>query len=174
MSTAEILSLISTISFIIAVLSFLVAIFLWFFFKMPSVIGDLSGRTARKSIARIRANNERVGGQGYRPSAVNENRGRITDTMHGIAKPHPPAPKKQPPQDDQRPETGLLRGNLAEAAPSEQTALLHNDEATGMLLDADATAPLNESKSYAVKHLGGVKLTMLDEVILTHTDEVIP
>lgn len=69
MSTAEILSLISTISFVIAAISFALAVFFWFSFKIPSVIGDLSGRTAKKSIARMRASNERAGGQGYKPSA---------------------------------------------------------------------------------------------------------
>ena len=81
MSTAEILSLVSLISYIIAGISLVLAVFFWFAFKIPSVIGDLSGRTARKSIARMRASNEKAGGQGYKPSATNANRGKLTDTM---------------------------------------------------------------------------------------------
>ena len=47
---ADTLSLLSVIAFVIAGVSLAVAIFLWFFFHISSVIGDLSVRTARKSI----------------------------------------------------------------------------------------------------------------------------
>ena len=50
---AETLSMLSIISFIVAGVALAVAIFLWIFFKIPRVIGDLSGRNARKSIARV-------------------------------------------------------------------------------------------------------------------------
>ena len=52
---AETLSMLSIISFIVAGVALAVAIFLWIFFKIPRVIGDLSGRNARKSIASVRA-----------------------------------------------------------------------------------------------------------------------
>ena len=47
---AETLSILSIVSFAVAGASFMLAVFFWFFFKIPTVIGDLSGRTARKSI----------------------------------------------------------------------------------------------------------------------------
>ena len=50
MRMADTLSLLSVIAFVIAGISLAVAIFLWFLFHISSVIGDLSGRTARKSI----------------------------------------------------------------------------------------------------------------------------
>lgn len=50
MRMADTLSLLSVIAFVIAGVSLAVAIFLWFFFHISSVIGDLSGRTDRKSI----------------------------------------------------------------------------------------------------------------------------
>ena len=52
---AETLSMLSIISFIVAGVALAVAIFLWIFFKIPRVVGDLSGRNARKSVARVRA-----------------------------------------------------------------------------------------------------------------------
>ena len=58
---AETLSMLSIISFIVAGVALAVAIFLWIFFKIPRVIGDLSGRNARKSIARVRASYEKSG-----------------------------------------------------------------------------------------------------------------
>lgn len=180
MSTAEILSLISTISFVIAAISFVLAVFFWFYFKIPSVIGDLSGRTAKKSIARMRASNERAGGQGYKPSAANASRGKLTDTMQhsrklaGDAKKKPATePKKKAQAEDVMPETGLLAANKAIAADGQQTDLLAGSEATGLLVDEDATAPLHEEPKAIIKRTGGKKLKMLDEVMLIHTDEVI-
>lgn len=136
MSNAEILSLISMISFVVAAVSFALAVFLWFAFKIPSVIGDLSGRTAKKSIARMRSNNEKSGGQGYRPSSTNASRGKLTDSMHTSekltgGKTAKSAKKKA--QDDLHPETGLLESNLASGADNLQTELLNSSEATEIL-----------------------------------------
>lgn len=180
MSTAEILSLISTISYVIAAISFVLAIFFWFSFKIPSVIGDLSGRTAKKSIAQMRASNERAGGQGYKPSTTNASRGKLTDTMHqsrkqaSDAQKKPAAePKKKAQAEDLMPETGLLEANKAVVADDQQTDLLEGCEATALLVDEDATAPLYEETKPIIKRTGGKKLKMLDEVMLIHTDEVI-
>ena len=177
MSTAEILSLISTISFVVAAISFVLAVFFWFNFKIPSVIGDLSGRTAKKSIARMRANNERAGGQGYKPSTVNVGRGKLTDTMQHSRKLANDVKKndtkKKTRVADVMPETGLLETNKAVTADSQQTDFLEDYEATGLLLDEDATAPLYEEPKSITKRTGGKKLKMLDEVMLIHTNEVI-
>lgn len=179
MSTAEILSLISMISFVIAAISFLLAIFFWFSFKIPSVIGDLSGRTAKKSIARMRASNEKAGGQGYKPSAANASRGKLTDTMQHSRKLTDNSKKKPAPEQKKTtganvmPETGLLETNKAVTVDKNQTEMLDVPEATGLLVDENATAPLHEAPNLFAKRSGGKKLRMLDEVILIHTDEVI-
>ena len=173
MSTAEILSLISLISYIIAGIALVLAVFFWFFFKIPSVIGDLSGRTAKKSIARKRASNERSGGKGYQPSATNANRGKLTDTMQHSRKLKAETKKEKAPIDEsQMPETGLLESNKAQIVDSQQTELL-DGEATGILVDEDATVALQEEPVKPAKRTGGKKLKMLEEVMLIHTDEVI-
>ena len=172
MSTAEILSLISLISYIIAGVAAVLAVFFWFFFKIPSVIGDLSGRTAKKSIARKRASNERSGGKGYQPSATNANRGKLTDTMQHSRKLKPEPKKAQPVDESQMPETGLLESNKADIVDTQQTELL-DGEATGVLVDENATVVLQEESEKPVKRTGGKKLKMLEEVMLIHTDEVI-
>ena len=179
MSVAEILSLISTISYVIAAISFVLAVFFWFKFKIPTVIGDLSGRTAKKSIAQMRASNERAGGQGYRPSAANVSRGKLTSTMQHSRKlvsddkKTATEPKKKAQAINVMPETGLLATNKADAVVGQQTDLLETSGATGLLEDENATAPLHEELKPVFKRTGGKKLTMLDEVIMIHTDEVI-
>ena len=61
---------------------FILAVFIWFKFDILAVIGDLSGSTAKKSIARMRENNEKSGVKSYRSSATNVQRGKLTDTMN--------------------------------------------------------------------------------------------
>ena len=45
--------------------------------KIPKVISDLSGATARKTIKNIREQNEASGDKAYKVSAFNEARGKV-------------------------------------------------------------------------------------------------
>ena len=58
-----------------------VSILLFFLLKIPKVIGDLSGRTARRAIDDIRRQNEESGDKTYKSSAVNLQRGKVTDKI---------------------------------------------------------------------------------------------
>lgn len=165
---AETLSLLSIISFAVAGVCFVLAIFFWFFFKIPTVIGDLSGRTAKRSIAKMRAANEKTGVKSYKESKSNAERGKLTGTMQHSKK----LKQEQDPSDD-RPDTGLLNDNRADDDSSEATGMLES-ETTGLLVDEDATAPLNNPVTHKpTKREGGVKLEMIEEIMLIHTDEVI-
>lgn len=66
---------------ILSALMLFVAVLLFILLKIPRVIGDLSGRTARKAIENIRNQNEASGDKTYRSSAVNRERGKITDRI---------------------------------------------------------------------------------------------
>lgn len=164
---AEILSTLSIISFVAAGVCLLVAVFLFIYFKIPSVIGDLSGRTARKSIAKMRVANEKAGLKSYSTSKTNAERGKLTGTVQGADA----ISNKVFEPDDERPETGLLSDNKADTIDSQATGLLE-DEATGLLMDENATALLNETKK-PVRRSGGKKLNLIESVMLIHTDEVI-
>ena len=172
MSTAEILSLVSLFSYILAGVCFVLAAFFWFFFKIPSVIGDLSGRTAKKSIEKMRQANVKSGNKSYRASATNAARGKLTDTMQQSGKlKKEKSPKKNTPMDGtDRPETGILADNKADTYVDEGTVSLEVGEATDVL--EEATTELNVEAA-PVKRAGGKKLTMINEVMLVHTDEVI-
>lgn len=163
---AETLQLLSIISFAVAAACLVLAVFLWFFFRIPDVIGDLSGRTARKSIAKMRAANEKSGSKSYKESKANAERGKLTGTMPGIQG------KKTDNLDENKPETGLLNENKAEGLESEATGMLES-ETTGLLVDDEATAPLNMPEQKPKAKIGDKKLKMIEEVILIHTDEVI-
>lgn len=165
---AETLSTLSIISFAVAGVSFVLAVFFWFFFKIPTVIGDLSGRTARKSIAKMRAANEKTGVKTYKESKANAARGKLTGNIPDSAKLN----KKESRTNSDKPETGLLAANKAGSINSEETGML-DSEATGLLIDEEATAALDTSTPPAVKRIGGKALKLMEEVMLIHTDEVI-
>lgn len=60
---------------------FLVSAFLFIFLKIPKIISDLSGATARKAIKNIREQNESTGDKAHKVSAFNQARGKLTDKI---------------------------------------------------------------------------------------------
>lgn len=60
---------------------FVIAVVLFFALRIPKVISDLTGRTARKAIENIRLQNEQSGNKTYQSSAVNLERGKLTDKI---------------------------------------------------------------------------------------------
>ena len=171
---AQTLQTLSIISFAVAGVCLVLAIFFWFFFKIPTVIGDLSGRNARKSIAKMRAANEKSGVKAYKESKTNAERGKLTGTM-----PADSGKLKKTVTNDGKPETGLLAENMAEGLEFEATGVLDEatgilgSETTGLLIDENATAPLDTPVNKHPVRSGGKKLEMIEEVMLVHTDEVI-
>ena len=69
-------------------LMLILTIILFFVLKIPAVLGDLSGATARKAIRRIREENGTENGR----TSVNHSRGRITDRMTPSGRVIPAAP----------------------------------------------------------------------------------
>lgn len=172
---ADILSIVSLVSFILSGVAFVLAILFFILFRIPSVIGDLSGRTARKSIAKMRVANEKTGVKSYKESKTNVERGKLTGTMPDSGKLNT---KNSAPVNGQ-PETGLLADNKAEGLESEATGVLDEEtgmlesETTGLLVDENATAPLDTPAQKPVVRSGGKKIVMLEEVMFIHTEEVI-
>lgn len=66
---------------ILAAIMFIISVILFIVLKIPSVIGDLSGATARKAIEDIRSQNENTGEKTYKSSLVNRERGKLTDKI---------------------------------------------------------------------------------------------
>ena len=60
---------------------FVIAVVLFFTLRIPKVISDLTGRTQRKAIEQIRLQNEQSGDKSYQSSAVNLERGKLTDKI---------------------------------------------------------------------------------------------
>lgn len=79
--TVELLQTLSIAAYIAAGVLLLTAIALFFLLDVPKLYGDVSGRTAKKAIEAIRQQNESTGNKAYKPSAVNAERGRLTDKI---------------------------------------------------------------------------------------------
>ena len=145
---AETLSMISMIAFVAAGVFFVVSIIFWGIFKIPFVIGDLSGRNARKSIEQMRKNNEKAG------KANQTRRKKEKKTV-----------KKQKRRSvGKMPETGLLEESKAKDLEENETELLLNGATTELLRDKNETVLLKEKRKKK-------NLILLEEVIFIHTDE---
>jgi len=72
---------ISNISFVLMLVFCLLAVFFLFRFRILDIIGDLSGRTAKKTIERMREENKKMGNKLYRPSNINAYRGKTTEPI---------------------------------------------------------------------------------------------
>ncbi|WP_302626185.1 hypothetical protein [uncultured Eubacterium sp.] len=59
----------------------LLSVFLFFKLKIIGVVGDLTGSNAKKAIRDIRERNKATGNKAYKPSEVNQKRGRVTDKI---------------------------------------------------------------------------------------------
>lgn len=79
--TVELLQTLSIAAYVAAGVLLLTAIALFFLLDVPKLYGDVSGRTAKKAIEAIRQQNESTGNKAYKPSAVNAERGRLTDKI---------------------------------------------------------------------------------------------
>lgn len=150
---ADILSLVSNISYILAIVFLLLSIIFWIIFKIPSVIGDLSGRNARKSIEKLLINNEKID-----TKKCLSNGEKSEKTMYGNTNSR---------------KNGIL-------AKGTDTLFLQEVSATIPLQEGNVTQALD---GYRIKILNiydekqkdmcGHKIELIEEIMIIHTDEVI-
>lgn len=138
------------------------AVVLFFVLKIPNVIGDLTGANARKAIADIRNQNEATGTKTYKPSAVNRERGRVTDKMtpSGRLLRYPSAGMGGG-HETTKISTAKLSQEAMEAA--NETTLLGAAEETTVLNAAQETTVLYTEETTVLQQSGG-ETTVLDAV----------
>lgn len=144
---AELLTIISIISFVVAVIAFGFAVFFWFKFNIPSVVGDLSGHTARKSIAKMRENNESAN----KAKSANKTKNKEIRRL------------------ETENETTLLANDV------DETTLLtgNNNETTLLVYDDNETTLLVADNTKNGGGIGNRGIVMLEEIMFIHTSEVI-
>lgn len=159
----------------LAGLSLIIAVILFFVLRIPSVIGDLTGSTARKAIENIRKQNEQSGSKTHKSSAVNLERGKLTekmtstgslvkpqqeDTMIGAMATTKIGTQQLTTEAQQSYETSLLE----ESGSSETTVLNTSGAGETTVLDQyTSVQDSDDSVSFAIEY----------EITFIHTDEVI-
>ncbi len=175
---------VSIVFFIVAAVSLLVAIYAFIRFNIPQVIGELSGRTARKSIAQMRDKNDKTGNKAHRPSPAAVERGTLTDKIEeksDTSKVEKKSDKNAVKNADSNATVPLKKGIYDDNAtmPLQQddnatVPLSNNSEGTELLAD-DETTVLNSdtpqpSVSQNTKTDG---FEVIKSIVLIHTNETI-
>lgn len=177
---ADTLYMISNISFILMIIFLALSIFFVIKFNIIEIIGDLSGITAKKSIKRIRENNEKSGVKKYRPSKINKERGLLTEDMEQSKK------LKYKISDNrneisERTELLINRNNIednkikgTEVLDNGTTALDDEQETDVLSKEINATEDKNNKVSmFGPMAKDAVALKMIDDVVIVHTKEII-
>ncbi|WBY64030.1 hypothetical protein [Thermocaproicibacter melissae] len=178
---AELLMKISWALFALSAAALICAVVFWVKFKIPKIIGDLTGRTAKKEIAKMRSENEKTGKMTLQPQfAARNSRGRYPTVTHLSPVSAAVRNSKSAPVTLQAEagQTGILADNWAQgpANRAEETTMLSNtlnkeemaEETTALL------SPPERQQAVVVADRKSVQLEMLDDEISVHTDEVIP
>lgn len=142
--TVETLQMLSTVAYVLAGVFLLAAIAIFFLLDIRSVIGDVTGATARKAIRDIRAQNEASGNKAYKPSPVNAARGKLTAKIS-------PSGRLEPQMAGMggSPGTEKLSTTELTAAAEEATTVLTEPAAETTVLqqtEAGATTVLSEAE----------------------------
>lgn len=134
---------------VFAVLGLVLSVFFWFRFKIPVVIGVLSGWTARKAIKQMRQYNESNADNSGKLSVSK----RIPDNSEQIPFGQRQNDEETPPAQTGRSGLQHRRGDSAKA---------------GLKMDPDTTAVWDD---FGTEQFGAKKLILLEEVVIIHTKE---
>lgn len=168
------INIVSIIFFIIAGVSLLVAIYSFVRFNIPQVIGELSGRTARKSIAQMRDKNEKTGNKAHRPSPSAIERGTLTDKIEE---------KKSVEKSDKKiskveegtellNSTEKLLTNIQTELLNERETELSDDNATTVLSEETTVLTNNDNSQINVSNDSN-DFKIIQNIVLIHTNETI-
>lgn len=153
------------VSLILACIMLIISVILFFVLKIPAVIGDLSGVTAKKAIEGIRNQNEESGEKTYKSSLVNKERGRLTDKISPTGSLHTPLSDR------------LGFGMKTEKISTQQLAMTESGETVvlnpiGETTVLVSTAGETEVLSVISQEFGFFQIEQ--EITFVHTQEIIP
>lgn len=134
------------------------SVLLFIRFNVPKLLGDISGRTAKRAIKTIREQNFHTGE--ISPRAVNLQAGKVTDDISQLS----------PMERGRQVSSGRTAQEEWTAAPGTETEVLYQAENTALLYEYSG-APAETAVLEPVPAAGGV--TVRDEATFIHTDEVI-
>lgn len=145
---------------------------LFFTLKIPKVVSDLTGRTARKAIENIRLQNEQSGDKSYQSSAVNRERGKLTDKISRSGR---LVPNDSTVFGIGRITEKISTQQLDSIEPGGETTLLIQENETSVLADGYgetsvlAPEPIHTQPAQQLSQVFVIE----HEITFVHTDEVI-
>lgn len=168
------INIVSIIFFIIAGVSLLVAIYSFVRFNIPQIIGELSGRTAKKSIAQMRDKNVKTGDKSHRTSPAAKERGTLTDKIEK---------KKSVEKSDEKiskveegtellNSTEKLSTNIQTELLNENETELSDDNATSVLSEETTVLTNNDNSQINVSNDSN-DFKIIQNIVLIHTNETI-
>ncbi len=158
---AEVMHSLSIVLFVLSGVFVALTIILFKVFNVPNLIGDLSGRNARKSIALMRKENEKklerkkksvTPVNSYKQETSGRRLNVLNDSGHG---------------------TGVLSDNSVQIHSNMETVLLEAGNTESMIAESGETMPLSNGAIPAIKPVPRVSVSLLEEELLIHTDETI-
>lgn len=144
------------------------SILIFILMKIPNVISDLSGATAKKAIKEIREQNERTGDKSYQVSHVNRNRGKLTDKISPSGNIIQQTPGNM--------NYGVQTTKIAtQELNTEETSLLTANETTVLTGNVNETTVLTGNLNETTVLDAPVEATFVIEYDITyiHTQEII-
>lgn len=163
---ASIFKTVSIVLFALAAACLTLGVITFIVFKIPNVIGDLTGRNARKSIEQMRESNEKGGKKSHRPHPVASDRGTLTEQIKDSKKfSQKQNAKSKPIAFDGSGATDVLEDiNATVNLNYAQNGTEVLNEGTQVLSNEVIQSALSEAT---------VNFKMIQNIVLIHTDEVI-
>lgn len=168
---ATVYQIVSIVAFSLAGLCLAFAIFCFFKFNIIKIISDLTGRTAKKSIAKTRLANEKSGDKSFKPNNKAKERGKTTDKISDSEKLMNRKPDASSLSDESK-ATDILTEET-DALPVEET--VYDD----MTFETEQTDILSEATELLVnvpsKHenVTPESFKTVQSIVIINTDEVI-
>lgn len=165
------INIVSIIFFIIAGVSLLVAIYSFVRFNIPQIIGELSGRTAKKSIAQMRDKNVKTGDKSHRPSPAAKERGTLTDKIEKkeMVKVNTATAEEGT---ELLNSTEKLSTNIQTELLNENETELSDDNATTVLSEETTVLTNNDNSQINVSNDSN-DFKIIQNIVLIHTNETI-
>ena len=189
--------IIAIVGFSLSGVAFVTAVFMFIKMNIPAIIGDLTGKTVAREIKAMRESNASSGDKRFRPSAVNMERGTLTERVvpdaEAIKEAH--ASKRLDKTTGQLRDNysrkqggtagfteGINEGSNVGSSPTEMlsstaTEVLRENNATEVLSDdgktVGGTTVLSETEELKEAELKPVAFKIIKSELVIHSDEVI-
>ena len=143
--------IIAIIGFSLSGIALIAAVIMFIRLNIPAIIGDLTGRTVAREIKAMRDTNASSGDKRFRPSAVNLERGTLTEKVLSDN------------------DTEVLSDNATEVLDTNATEVL-SDGTEVLSNETTVLSPTEQLKTDASKP---VAFKIKHDEVVTHSDEVI-